>query len=141
MGKQPTLFDVDSFQLLRWQQKVEISNLCQISQVKLQEHHYFEAKHWQLDFVRILIPQKEILATFTNRNSAFHHFCIVNTTYVKSNDVSTKFNIHQSAFCVDFFDAEMKTPETSLQALSSSPLPHPTPKRACSQARFGFVCR
>ena len=54
--------------------------------------------------------------------------------HVKSNDVSTKFNIHQSAFCIDFFDAEMKIPETSLQALSSLPLPAPIPKRACSQA-------
>ena len=54
--------------------------------------------------------------------------------------MSTKFNIHQSAFCVDFFDAEMKTPETSLQALSSFPLPPTTPKRACSQASSVAVC-
>ena len=46
----------------------------------------------------------------------------------------TKLNLHQSAFCIDFFDAEMKIPETLLQALSSFPFLPPTPKRACLQA-------
>ena len=33
----------------------------------------------------------------------------------------------------------MKIPETSLQALSSFPLPPPTPKRACSQAKSMLI--
>ena len=36
-------------------------------------------------------------------------------------------------------NAEMKIPETSLQALSSCPLPPPTPKRACLQATITIM--
>jgi len=36
---------------------------------------------------------------------------------VKIDDVITKLNLRQSAFCIEIFDAEIQIPETSLQAL------------------------
>jgi len=41
----------------------------------------------------------------------------------KIDDIITKLNLHQSAFCIDFFDAEIQITETSLQALVFSPAP------------------
>ena len=47
------------------------------------------------------------------------YFCHL---HVKIDDIITKLNLHQSAFCIDFFNAEIQIPETQLQAL----LPFPT---------------
>jgi len=59
---------------------------------------------------------------------------------VKIHDVINKSNLHQSAFCIETFDADIQIPEPSLQALSPFLLLcAPTPKRACWQATFLFA--
>ena len=42
---------------------------------------------------------------------------------MKIDDVITKLNLRQAAFCIEIFDADIQIPETSLQALPfSAPL-------------------
>jgi len=50
-----------------------------------------------------------------------------------SDDFITKLNLHQSAFCINFFNAEIQIPETQLQALL--PFPTPPPDRPGELAR------
>ena len=50
---------------------------------------------------------------------------------MKIDDIITKLNLRQSAFCIEIFDADIQIPETSLQALSPFfPLSRPHPRES-----------
>ena len=59
---------------------------------------------------------------------------------MKIDDVITKLNLRQSAFCIDIFDADIQIPETSLQALSPFPpsFPPPPPRELARTLQEGI---
>ena len=59
------------------------------------------------------------------------HSVFVLSSSREIDDVISKLNLRQSAFCIEIFDADIQIPVTSLQAFFPSfPLSHPHPRES-----------